>query len=107
MCVLSGLVRPMYGRDNANKRGYGHKWRKSRLVFLANNPLCVYCQREGRITAANVVDHIVPHKGDQKLFWDETNWQSLCKECHDSEKKREEHGTIKPIGLDGWPLDYE
>ena len=23
------------------------------------------------------------HRGDQELFWDMTNWQSLCKGCHD------------------------
>ncbi|WP_368028316.1 HNH endonuclease signature motif containing protein [Paenibacillus sp. DCT19] len=30
-----------------------------------------------------MVDHIVPHKGDEGLFWDSTNWQALCKRCHD------------------------
>ncbi len=31
---------------------------------------------------ANEVDHIKPHNGDLALFWDESNWQSLCKACH-------------------------
>lgn len=63
------------------------------------------CQAEGRITAASVVDHIVPHKGDQALFWDvEGNWQALCKLHHDSQKQREERGTaVQAIGEDGWP----
>jgi len=39
-------------------------------------------------TAASVVDHIVAHRGDQELFWDQSNWQSLCKPCHDSEKQK-------------------
>jgi 5-methylcytosine-specific restriction protein A len=35
-----------------------------------------------------VVDHIVPHRGDKKLFWDSSNWQALCdgqtgRGCHD------------------------
>ena len=47
------------------------------------HPLCVSCQAEGKLTAATVVDHIVPHRGDTKLFWDESNWQPLCKEHHD------------------------
>ena len=34
--------------------------------------------------AAQVVDHIIPHRGDPSLMWDESNWQSLCKPCHDS-----------------------
>jgi 5-methylcytosine-specific restriction endonuclease McrA len=37
-----------------------------------------------------VVDHIIPHKGDKALFWDEKNWQPLCKYCHDSIKAKEE-----------------
>lgn len=37
----------------------------------------------GRYVRATVVDHIKPHRGDQRLFWDEDNWQALCKECHD------------------------
>jgi hypothetical protein len=27
------------------------------------------------------------------LFWDTTNWQSLCKQHHDSDKARLEHGS--------------
>ena len=56
--------------------------------------------------AATVVDHIIPHKGDSDLFWDESNWQSLCKRCHDSFKQKEEkQGYSNAIGHDGWPLD--
>jgi 5-methylcytosine-specific restriction protein A len=30
-----------------------------------------------------VVDHVIPHKGDRALFWDEANnWQALCARCH-------------------------
>ncbi len=53
-----------------------------------------------------MVDHKIPHKGDQKLFWDRDNWQPLCKACHDSVKRREEQGTQLPaIGPDGWPVE--
>ena len=37
-----------------------------------------------------VVDHIIPHRGDQKLFWDQNNWQSLCKSCHDKKTLTED-----------------
>jgi 5-methylcytosine-specific restriction protein A len=37
----------------------------------------------GRYRKATVVDHIIPHRGDEKLFWDRDNWQALCKSCHD------------------------
>lgn len=77
-------------KAKTSERGYGWRWQKARLRFLQENPLCVYCQRQGRVTAATVVDHITPHRGDMDLFWDSDNWQPLCKHCHDSTKKREE-----------------
>ncbi|HOO52277.1 MAG TPA: HNH endonuclease signature motif containing protein, partial [Alphaproteobacteria bacterium] len=45
--------------------------------------LCVECERKGHVIPATVVDHIIPHRGDETLFWDESNWQALCKKCHD------------------------
>lgn len=40
---------------------------------------------------ATVVDHIIPHRGDlsSAAFWDETNWQPLCKRHHDRKTARE------------------
>ena len=65
-------------RATAAARGYDRRWREARLAYLRRHPLCAECQRQGRITAARVVDHVTPHRGDPALFWDETNWQSLC-----------------------------
>ena len=72
-----------HDRETASERGYGEKWQRARRIFLASHPLCVRCLKEKKITKATVVDHIIPHRGDQRLFWDETNWQPLCKDCHD------------------------
>jgi len=69
-------------RGSANSRGYGSRWRAERKRFLELNPLCVECHRMRRLTAATVVDHIVPHKGDPALFWNQSNWQVLCRRCH-------------------------
>ena len=68
---------------SASSRGYGRAWQKASKQYLAAHPLCVLCAAEGRYTKATVVDHIQPHRGDRILFWDRTNWQSLCKSCHD------------------------
>jgi 5-methylcytosine-specific restriction enzyme A len=48
----------------------------------------VECEKTGRIEAANVVDHIIPHRGDMELFWDADNWQSLCRAHHDAKTRR-------------------
>ena len=75
---------------SSTQRGYGYRWQKARERFLKKNPLCVYCQKNGRAEPANVVDHIIPHRGNQELFWRESNWQALCSSCHSSVKQREE-----------------
>ena len=68
---------------SAAERGYSADWRKARRRFLAVNPLCAACLKRGVLTPATVVDHILPHRGNPQLFWDESNWQPLCKRCHD------------------------
>jgi 5-methylcytosine-specific restriction endonuclease McrA len=74
-------------KRSSAERGYGSRWQKARASFLKSHPLCVMCGDEGRVAAANVVDHIKPHAGDQALFWAKTNWQPLCKSHHDSDKQ--------------------
>jgi len=44
------------------------------------------------VTAALVVDHIQPHKGNDDLFWDASNWQSLCEACHNLKTATEDGG---------------
>ena len=75
-------------RRSAAIRGYGARWRLARKAFLKRNPLCAECQGRGILKAATVVDHVIPHKGDSGLFWDESNWQALCKRCHDKKTAR-------------------
>lgn len=75
----------------SSQRGYGYKWQKARARFLAAHPLCVMCEAEGRVTVATVVDHKIPHRGDQRIFWDESQWQPLCATHHSSHKQREEN----------------
>lgn len=100
-------------RGTAHERGYTSAWTRARTAYLRKHPLCVYCQREGRLTEATVVDHIIPHKlkqaidsGDEvaiakarSLFWDSANnWQPLCGPCHNSTKAREERRGEWPAG---------
>ncbi|WP_229423906.1 HNH endonuclease signature motif containing protein [Massilia frigida] len=79
-------------RGSASERGYNRRWQKARETFLNRSPLCVECDREGVAQAAQVVDHIVAHKGDAGLFWDTSNWQSLCKPHHDRKTAKTDGG---------------
>lgn len=48
---------------------------------LEQQPMCEECERRGRLTPAQMVDHIVPiNKGGTPLDMD--NLQSLCNACH-------------------------
>ncbi|MBL4928784.1 HNH endonuclease signature motif containing protein [Fuscibacter oryzae] len=69
-------------RPSARARGYDSDWKSARIDFLKAHPLC----RCG--APATVVDHIKPHKGDNAIFWDRTNWQALCRHHHNSTKQR-------------------
>lgn len=82
--------RPATQRPTAAQRGYGHRWQRASKLFLAQHPLCVECKGQGLVKAAACVDHITPHRGDQELFWDVSNWQPLCKRCHDQKTARGE-----------------
>ena len=66
-------------------------WQKARKAFLSENPLCVACQAKGELVSSTVVDHVKPHRHeDVDLFWDQGNWQALCKRCHDRKTARGE-----------------
>lgn len=79
--------------QSSTARGYGYRWQKAREGHLRNNPLCVMCKElDGRANPATVVDHRIPHRGDQTLFWDRTNWQSLCAHHHSATKQGQEVG---------------
>jgi 5-methylcytosine-specific restriction protein A len=81
--------RPAIPRPTARQRGYNRRWEKVAKLFLMDHPLCAECGRNGRLTAAGCVDHIVPHKGNYEVFWDELNWQALCSSCHSRKTRRE------------------
>ena len=81
-------------RKGSSERGYGGDWRKARRLFLQEHPLCMRCLERGRYVKATVVDHIVPHRGDQRLFWDRRNWQALCKKCHDRKTMTEDRYAV-------------
>lgn len=83
-------------RGTAHQRGYDARWSKERDEFLRQHPLCVECRKKDYINPATVVDHIIPHKGDQTLFWDKTNWQPLCETHHNIKTATEDRGGWSP-----------
>ena len=77
------------GRKSARDRGYTNQWDIASKHWREVNPLCAECDRQGRLTPANVVDHVRPHKGNQEWFWDQSNWESTCTHCHNVKTRME------------------
>ena len=115
-------------RGSARARGYTAEWDRASLAFKCEHPLCLGCEAEGRLAPTEVVDHVIPHKGNAALFWDRSRWQPCCRWHHDVVKQlleqRLAHGTVTEadlwlnsplalaiakreravIGDDGWPI---
>lgn len=81
-------------RGTSASRGYNYRWSKVSKQYRVNHPLCVKCEENGKLTPVFCVDHIIPVVDkDDPLFWDESNWQSLCL-SHHSEKTAKEDGGL-------------
>ncbi|UHC84878.1 HNH endonuclease [Pseudomonas sp. NIBR-H-19] len=82
------------------------RWYRLRWHQLQAEPTCRFCRALGTVTAADTVDHIKPHKGDEVLFFDGGNLQSLCASCHNSVKQRQEKsGYLVGHDTSGMPVD--
>lgn len=67
------------------------RWRKLRWSVLVRDRFtCRMCGRTEGNTSKLVCDHTKPHRGNETLFWDESNLAAVCKPCHDGAKQRME-----------------
>lgn len=76
-----------YDRDPETKKHYGRNWRRIRDRYIAEHPLCEKCKKEGRLTPAQEVHHIVPLS--QGGTNDPKNLMALCTSCHSEITARE------------------
>lgn len=81
-----------------------------RLAQLARHPFCQCPHHEGQKVKADTVDHKTPHRGNERLFFDANNLQSMTKQCHDKFKQSQEKGGagfLQGCDENGWPLSKE
>ncbi len=71
------------------------QWKRESKAFLAEHPFCV-AKGIGTESAyvicgqpATIVDHRIPHRGNEAAFWNQGNWQSLCVAHHQAKTGRE------------------
>jgi HNH endonuclease len=80
------------------------QWHRRARRQLQKAPLCAMCLAEGKIVAAKIADHIVPHHGDAVEFW-RGKLQSLCAHCHESRKKFQEQRGFDQHNRHRWLAD--
>jgi len=74
-------------RPTPTKRITGRRLQAMRRELFAANPLCVECQRAGRVRLATQRDHKVPlAEGGSD---DPGNVQGLCHDCHEAKSLAE------------------
>lgn len=87
--------KPQEGRKFVNPWYHTVAWRKLRASVLAENPLCVECEKVGVIKLAKIADHIKNVSSGktaeerERLMWDRNNIQGLCDSCHNIKSGKE------------------
>ena len=81
--------KPKQARLNPNSNFYHSKqWRSLSSYYIQRHPLCEACNRRNKVTAGQVVDHIIRiNSGGHKT--DLSNLQTLCHPCHNSKSGKE------------------
>lgn len=75
---IKAVSTPFAHAERPNARLYNTaRWRALRAAHLKTAPECVNC---GAIDELSV-DHICPPRGDEALFFDPENLQTLCMSC--------------------------
>lgn len=65
------------GKDTQLHNMYDAAWKSYRIKFLSHNKLCYACGKP-----ATVVDHVIPHIGNERLFKKTDNHIPLCETDH-------------------------
>lgn len=77
-----------YQRERSSDLYHTYRWTRLSRAFRQSHPLCAECARNGRLKAAEVVDHITPFPVCRDFF-DESNLQSLCSACNIAKGNRD------------------
>jgi 5-methylcytosine-specific restriction enzyme A len=89
-CPVHGAALAPLGKRWYHVARWRHPVWGLRAIALRRHPICVECKRAGRVVVSTEVDHVVPHRGDPRLFWNADNLQGLCATHHGAKTKRGE-----------------
>ncbi len=69
-------------RGGSAARGYDAEWKALRAQYARAHPLCQDCLNDGRSVPVAIVDHVIPHRGNDALRLAWSNLRSLCRHHH-------------------------
>lgn len=83
-------------KETGRAKGYDKEWEAYRWRFLHYNNTCYACGRAGEKKRGKGlhIDHVIPHRGNQELFWKVDNLIPLCGSCHSVVTGRFDNGTM-------------
>ena len=79
-----------YVRERSADLYHTARWTRLSRAFKASHPLCEECKKKGKITPADVTDHVVPWPiCGAEGFFNEDNLQALCHNCNHEKGQRD------------------
>lgn len=89
-------------RTSPRLRGYDSKWDRASERYRRKKPFCAWCEQEGRLEYAALVDHKIPIVDGGEMF-DPANWWVLCVKHHgtkaEMERAARQSGEIEKLPL--------
>lgn len=79
-------------------------WRKKRTAMRTKYPICSACMLEGRVTATEHIDHVIPHRRIPDRFLINL-FQGLCAPHHSVKTNLENQGVYRHYSENGI-VDY-
>lgn len=61
------------------------EWKAISNDVLTNQPICQYCHQ----AKSTEVHHMIPHRGNEEVFFDISNLVALCHDCHTKQTIKE------------------
>jgi 5-methylcytosine-specific restriction protein A len=85
----------------------GRRLQGIRAHWFRAHPLCVMCEKAGRVRMATQLDHIVALDNGGKDFDRDhgRNRQGLCEDCHRTKTAADLGHKVKGCDVTGRPLD--
>lgn len=87
LCRCGAIVKDRCEKCNPHRKKanvkYNAAWDKLSRRYRKAHPLCQECERNGFITPATEVHHIVKVADDPSRLLDVTNLMSVCRACHE------------------------